>query len=117
MSNTYGLDNKEIVYLYLQNKKLADFVNDLVQEGYEKGRLSFDLGDMVLSSDITSSELMEIMDIKKVKIAMSINDKLEPIVEMIKNTIPEVYEEAVAIMEEGSKIIAEEEDSEEDDEE
>ena len=116
MSNTYGLDNKEIVYLYLQNKKLADFVNDLVQEGYQKGRLSFDLGDMILSSDIPSSELMEIMDIKKVKIAMSINDKLEPIVEMIKNTIPEVYEEAVAIMEEGSKIIAEE-DSEEDDEE
>lgn len=113
MSNTYGLDNKEIVYLYLQNKKLADFIDNLMQEGYEKGSLTFDIGDIILSSDITSAELMEILNIKKVKMAMSINDKLEPIVDMIKNTLPELYQEVVDIMEEGQKVIDETEDDEE----
>jgi hypothetical protein len=112
MSNTFGLTNKQIIYLYLQNNKLASYINDLINQGYADGVVTFEFGDMKLSSEITSSELMDILDIEQIKMVLEIEDTLKPIVELMESTIPDDYKSIVDMIHKTETIEPDEEDIE-----
>jgi hypothetical protein len=112
MSNTFGLTNKQIIYLYLQNNKLASYINDLINQGYADGVVTFEFGDMKLSSEITSSELMDILDIEQIKMVLEIEDTLKPIVELMESTIPDDYKSVVDMIHKTETIEPDEEDLE-----
>jgi len=112
MSNTFGLTNKQIIYLYLQNNKLASYINDLINQGYAEGVVTFEFGDMRLSSEITSSELMDILDIEQIKMVLEIEDTLKPIVELMESTIPDDYKSVVEMIYKTETIEPDEEDIE-----
>lgn len=112
MSNTFGLTNKQIIYLYLQNNKLASYINSLINQGYADGVVTFEFGDMKLSSEITSSELMDILDIEQIKMVLEIEATLKPIVELMESTIPDDYKSVVDMIYKTETIEPDEEDLE-----
>lgn len=112
MSDTFGLTNKQIVYLYLQNKKLADFLNDLLNQGYLSNTMTFDLGELKIEADISPEQLLEIIAIDKIEMILSIDKTLEPIVEMISTSLPEEYMEVSNLVESLNTDKMEEEDDE-----
>lgn len=112
MSNTFGLTNKQIIYLYLQNNKLASYVNELVNDGYANGVITFEFGDMKLSSEITSAELMDVLDIEQIKMVLSIEDTLKPIVDLLEETMPKEYNEVIDMIHKTETIDPDEEDEE-----
>lgn len=112
MSNTFGLTNKQIIYLYLQNNKLASYVNELINAGYTDGVVTFEFGDMKLSTEITSAELMEVLDIEQIKMVLSIEDTLKPIVDLLEETMPEEYNEVIDMIHKTETIDPDEEDEE-----
>lgn len=112
MSNTFGLTNKQIIYLYLQNNKLASYINSLINQGYADGVVTFEFGDMKLSSEITSSELMDILDIEQIKMVLEIEATLKPIVELMESTIPDDYKSVVDMIYKTETIEPDEEDIE-----
>ena len=117
MSNTFGLTNKQIIYLYLQNHKLSSYINDLINQGYADGIVTFEFGDMKLTSAITSAQLVEVLDVEQIKMVLEIEDTLKPIIELMQTTIPEEYEEVVNMIHKTETIEPDEEDEDLDDEE
>jgi hypothetical protein len=114
MSNLAGLSNEQIVFIYLRLKKYSDYVNEIVLDGYTTQKLIIGFGDMQTETNITDEDLDVILNIPIVSMYMSIEKSLAPIVEIIKESDPEMYERI-------SEMIIEAEsgnftDSEEDDE-
>ena len=92
MSNLGGLSNEQIVFIYLRLKKYSDYVNELVLDGYTTQKLVIGFGDMQTETTITDEDLDVILNIPIVSMYMSIEKSLAPIVEIIKESDPEMYE-------------------------
>jgi len=92
MSNLGGLSNEQIVFIYLRLKKYSDYVNELVLDGYTTQKLVIGFGDMQTETTITDDDLDVILNIPIVSMYMSIEKSLAPIVEIIKESDPEMYE-------------------------
>lgn len=92
MSNLGGLSNEQIVFIYLRLKKYSDYVNELVLDGYTTQKLVIGFGDMQTETTITDEDLDVILNIPIVSMYMSIEKSLSPIVEIIKESDPEMYE-------------------------
>lgn len=92
MSNLGGLSNEQIVFIYLRLKKYSDYVNELVLDGYTTQKLIIGFGDMQTETTITDEDLDVILNIPIVSMYMSIEKSLSPIVEIIKESDPEMYE-------------------------
>ena len=92
MSNLGGLSNEQIVFIYLRLKKYSDYVNELVLDGYTTQKLVIGFGDMQTETTITDDDLNVILNIPIVSMYMSIEKSLAPIVEIIKESDPEMYE-------------------------
>ncbi len=91
MSQLAGLTNEQIVFIYLRLKKYADYVNDLILEGYSTRKITIGFGDVQTETKITDDDLQIIMEIPVVQMYMSIEKSLAPIVELIKDSEPELY--------------------------
>jgi len=119
MSNLAGLSNEQIVFIYLRLKKYSDYVNEIVLDGYTTQKLIIGFGDMQTETNITDEDLDVILNIPIVSMYMSIEKSLAPIVEIIKESDPEMYERIseMIIEAESGNFTDSEEDDEDDSEE
>ena len=92
MSELGGLSNEQIVFIYLRLKKYADYVNELILEGYATRKITIGFGDVQTETKITDDDLEVIMGIPVVSMYLSIEKSLAPIVDLIKDSDPELYE-------------------------
>ncbi len=117
MSQLAGLTNEQIVFIYLRLKKYADYVNDLILEGYSTRKITIGFGDVQTETKITDDDLQIIMEIPVVQMYMSIEKSLAPIVELIKDSEPELYNkiEAMIAEAESGEFMVETEDLDEED--
>ncbi len=117
MSQLAGLTNEQIVFIYLRLKKYADYVNDLILEGYSTRKITIGFGDVQTETKITDDDLQIILEIPVVQMYMSIEKSLAPIVELIKDSEPELYNkiEAMIAEAESGEFMVETEDLDEED--
>jgi hypothetical protein len=117
MSQLAGLTNEQIVFIYLRLKKYADYVNDLILEGYSTRKITIGFGDVQTETRITDDDLQIIIEIPVVQMYMSIEKSLAPIVELIKDSEPELYNkiEAMIAEAESGEFVVETEDLDDED--
>lgn len=92
MSELGGLTNEQIVFIYLRLKKYADYVNELILEGYATRKITIGFGDVQTETKITDDDLDIIMNIPVVQMYLGVEKSLAPIVDLIKDSDPELYE-------------------------
>jgi hypothetical protein len=119
MSQLAGLTNEQIVFIYLRLKKYADYVNDIVLEGYFTRKIKIGFGDVQTETKITDDDLQVILEIPVVQMYISIEKSLAPIIEIIKDSDPKLYEkiEAMITEAESNQFIVETEDLDDEDSE
>ena len=108
-----GLSNEQIVFIYLRLKKYAEYVNDLVMQGYLTKEINIDIEEITIQTGVTDEDLNVILDIPLVKYYMSIEETLRPIVELIKESDPDLYDKVEYVLEEADNGNLVEEDPEE----
>jgi hypothetical protein len=119
MSQLAGLTNEQIVFIYLRLKKYADYVNDIVLEGYFTRKIKIGFGDVQTETKITDDDLQVILEIPVVQMYISIEKSLAPIIDIIKDSDPKLYEkiEAMITEAESNEFIVETEDLDDEDSE
>ena len=102
------LTNEEIVFIYLRQEKFIEVHNDLIKQGEELMQLSpseLDMGDELLIKNLTRMKQSE-----HIKLLDSINNKLYPIVDLIEDADPRLYQRINDIIESPMMDSDEEED-------
>lgn len=92
MSKYHNLDNEEVVFLYLSNKKFVEQYNIIFEQGGVESIM--DLSDsayVVGFKQMSEQDLLDLMDDAHYKYCLSVDNKLSPIVELIRETLPELY--------------------------
>jgi hypothetical protein len=92
MSKYHNLDNEEVVFLYLSNKKFVDQYNIIFEQGGIESVM--DLSDsayVVGFKEMSEQDLLDLMDDPHYKYCVNVDNKLSPIVELIRETLPELY--------------------------
>lgn len=92
MSKYHNLDNEEVVFLYMSNKKFVEQYNLIFEQGGVESVM--DLSDsayVVGFKQLSEQDLLDLMDDSHYKYCLSIDTKLAPIVELIRETLPELY--------------------------
>ena len=93
MSNYHNLDNEEVIFLYLSNKKFIDQYSIIFENGGIESVM--DLSDsayVVGFKQLSEQDLINLLDDPHHKYCVSVNEKLEPIVELIRETLPKLYD-------------------------
>ena len=92
MGAYHNLDNEEVVFIFLTNKRFLDQYNTI----FEHGGLET-VADITPDAYIVTfrpfdeEQLMGMLDDKHYKYCMSIHEKLKPIVELIREELPDLY--------------------------
>ena len=92
MSKYHNLDNEEVIFLYMSNKKFVDQYNIIFEQGGIESVM--DLSDsayVVGFKEMSEQDLLDLMDDPHYKYCLSVDSKLSPIVELIRETLPELY--------------------------
>jgi len=92
MSKYHNLDNEEVVFLYLSNKKFVEQYDIIFEQGGIESIM--DLSDsayVVGFKQMSEQDLLDLMDDSHYKYCVSVDKKLLPIVELIRETLPELY--------------------------
>jgi len=92
MSKYHNLDNEEVVFLYLSNKKFVEQYDIIFEQGGVESIM--DLSDsayVVGFKQMSEQDLLDLMEDSHYKYCVSVDKKLSPIVELIRETLPELY--------------------------
>jgi hypothetical protein len=92
MSNYHNLDNEEVIFLYLSNRKFIDQYSIIFENGGVESVV--DLSDsayVVGFKQMSEQDLLDLMEDSHYKYCQSVDEKLSPIVELIRETLPELY--------------------------
>ena len=92
MSKYHNLDNEEVIFLYLSNRKFVEQYDIIFEQGGVESVM--DLSDsayVVGFKEISEQDLLNLMDDPHYQYCLSVDKKLEPIVELIRETLPELY--------------------------
>lgn len=93
MGNFHNLDNEEVIFIYITNKKFLDNYDKLFELGGVETVV--DLSETTLIStfkEFSEQDLLDILDEPHYKYCQSVNEKLTPIIELIRESIPGLYE-------------------------
>jgi hypothetical protein len=100
MSTFNNLDNREILFVYFNNLIWLE----IYEEVFEKGEISQKI-ELLGVGYITTSELLDEEEVREMqydnphyKLIEKIHEKLHPIVELIKDSMPELYNEVLEIV-------------------
>lgn len=118
MSEYNGLSNEQLVFIYLRLAKYAQYVEELMLDAYSTRKLTIGFGHVQTQTDVTDDDLEVIMNIPVVQMYMSIEKSLAPIVNIIKDADPALYDkikEMILEAESASEFQIESLEDEEDD--
>ncbi len=93
MGNFHNLDNEEVLFVYLSNRKFIDKYDKVFEMGGMESSIELDEGSFVTSfREMSDDELYTLMQNPHYQYCVSIEEKLLPIIELIKETLPELYD-------------------------
>lgn len=88
----HGLSNEEIIFLYLHNKKQLDHLSEILDTGSIETTLSIGIGTMTAMKLLDDDQVEYLKSHALYQYLVSIDSKLEPIVDMIRDVDPETYQ-------------------------
>jgi hypothetical protein len=88
----HGLTNEEIVFIYKINQKSIDTYNLIVEKQgiYEELEIP-EMGYISVFKKMNDEDIEIMMESEHYKMCLQIENKLAPIVDMIEETLPDVY--------------------------
>lgn len=88
----HGLTNEEIVFIYKINQKSIDTYNLIVEKQgiYEELEIP-EMGYISVFKKMNDEDIEIMMESEHYKMCLQIEEKLAPIVDMIEETLPDVY--------------------------
>lgn len=93
MSNYHNLDNEELIFVYLTNKRFVDKYNFIFEEGGIESVMDLSSDTYVVGfRKMSEQDLINLLDDPHYKYCLSVDEKLTPIVEIIRDTIPDLYD-------------------------
>ena len=96
MSGYHGLDNEEVVFVYLTNKKFLDQYNMIFDQGGVESIMDLSETAYVVGfKQMTEQDLMDLLDDPHYKYCQTVDKKLEPIVELIREELPKLYDKVL----------------------
>lgn len=96
MTKFHGLDNRQIVFCYLNNLNQLEQLEELIAEAEISSTVPF-MGSAVTLSMILTEENIEKLKQHDMYILLhQINDILYPVVELIKDSDPDLYDDVSA---------------------
>lgn len=96
MTKFHGLDNRQIVFCYLNNLTQLEQIEQLIAEAEISSTVPF-MGTAVTLSMVLTEENIEKLKQHDMYILLhQINDILYPVVELIKDSDPDLYDDVEA---------------------
>lgn len=87
------LNNEEIIFLYIRNYESLSVMKNIIKEKMATETIEIlDYGIISVSRTLTDEDVKEIQDGDYYKNLININEKLEPIAQMIEDVDPDMYE-------------------------
>ncbi len=97
MSNFHNLDNEEVIFVYMTNKKFIEQYEGIFSNrGVESAVDLSDNAYVVSFKEMTEQDLLDLLDDPHYKYCLSVEEKLAPIVELIQEELPELYNKVAA---------------------
>lgn len=96
MSKFHGLDNRQLVFCYLNNLNQLEQLEGLIAEAEISSTVPFMGSAVTLSMILTEDNIQKLKEHDMYILLNQINDVLYPIVELIKDSDPELYEDVSA---------------------
>jgi hypothetical protein len=92
MSNFHNLDNEEVIFIYMTNRKFIEQYEGIFSNrGVESAVDLSDNAYVVSFKEMTEQDLLDLLDDPHYKYCLSVEEKLAPIVELIQEELPELY--------------------------
>jgi len=87
------LNNEEIIFLYIRNYESLSVMKNIIKEKMATETIEIlDYGIISVSRTLTDEDVKEIKDGDYYKNLININEKLEPIAQIIEDVDPDMYE-------------------------
>lgn len=93
MSTFHNLDNEHVIFIYLT---ISRFLEEYERISYQRGTEVFvnlsDTTTITHFDPFSDEKIEELLKSDHYKYCKEVKERLEPIVEIIKDTFPEIYE-------------------------
>ena len=96
MTKFHGLDNRQIVFCYLNNLNQLEQLEDLIAEAEISSTVPFMSTAVTLSMILTEENLNKLKQHDMYILLNQVNDILYPVVELIKDSDPDLYDDVAA---------------------
>jgi hypothetical protein len=96
MTKFHGLDNRQIVFCYLNNLIQLEQLEELIAEAQISSTVPFMGSSVTLSMILTDENIQKLKEHNMYIMLNQVNDILYPVVELIKDSDPDLYDEVSA---------------------
>jgi hypothetical protein len=96
MTKFHGLDNRQIVFCYLNNLIQLEQLEELIAEAQISSTVPFMGSSVTLSMILTDENIQKLKEHDMYIMLNQVNDILYPVVELIKDSDPDLYDEVSA---------------------
>lgn len=89
----HGLTNEEIIFIYKSNELKINTYNTILEKKGMYNEIEIpEFGFISVFKIMSEEDLEELLESPHFKICVQIQEKLEPVVDIIRETLPEEYE-------------------------
>jgi len=89
----HGLTNEEIVFLYKSNERWINTYNIIIEKKGMYNELEIpQMGYISVFKEMADEDIDEMMESAHYKYCVEIQTKLEPVIDMIQESLPDIYE-------------------------
>ena len=96
MKKFHGLDNRQIVFCYLNNLNQLEELEQLIADAEISSTIPFMATNVTLSMILTEDNLEKLKSHDMYILLNQVNDILYPVVELIRDSDPELYNDVEA---------------------
>ena len=90
------LNNEEVLFMYFSNRKWLDIYDDVFEHGSIEDVLSIlDFGQIRVTQNLTDEDIERMKNSSHYKIALTVEAKLYPLVDMIQDADVDLYNSVV----------------------
>jgi hypothetical protein len=93
MTKFHGLDNRQIVFCYLNNLTQLEQIEELIAAAEVSSVIPFMGSSVTLSMILTDANINKLKEHDMYLLLNQVNDVLYPVVELIRETDPDLYDE------------------------
>lgn len=92
----YGLDNEEIIFVYLSNRKFLEQYEAVFKSNGLESSIELPENTYVVKYDnLTEEDLLGLANDPHYLYCIKVNEKLEPVVDLIRESFPEIYDKVL----------------------